>query len=132
MVERSPYAQDIVTTGFVPRAHLGALLRGARAVVFPSFYEGFGLPVAEALACGTPVVASAIPPHFEVAGSAAAAVFFVDPMNVTDITRGLLEITNNATHWKEVALAKGPERAKDFSWTALGGRTATVLRGLPR
>lgn len=130
MIARSPVANDIVTTGFVPRAHLGALLRGAHAMVFPSFYEGFGLPVAEALTCGTPVIASAIPAHFEVAGSAAPAVFFVDPFNVTDIVRGMTEITKSAASWKDVALEYGPQRAQEYSWHALGVRTATALRGL--
>jgi glycosyltransferase involved in cell wall biosynthesis len=130
LVESAHLERDILLLGYVPRAHLGALLRGAEALIFPSFYEGFGLPVLEALACGTPVITSAIPAHFEVVGEAARAVYFVDPFNVTDIKRGLQEIADNQAEWRAEAQRLGPEQAAQFSWKALGQKTAEALRAL--
>ncbi len=73
-------------TGYLPHADLPALYAGARAFVFPTLYEGFGLPLLEAMACGTPVACSSVASLPEVAGDAAA---FFDPLDVDDIAATL-------------------------------------------
>ena len=72
--------------GRVDDDELARLYRGARCLVYPSYYEGFGIPVAEALACGTPVVTSRDSAMAELAGDAAV---LVDPLDVEDIARGI-------------------------------------------
>jgi glycosyltransferase involved in cell wall biosynthesis len=96
---------------YLPRDHLIALIRGARALLFPSIYEGFGLPVIEAMALGTPVVTSNISSLPEVAGDAA---LLVDPYSIEDITRGIRTIEADAD--LRTALAeRGHGQARKFS-----------------
>ena len=75
--------------GALPDAELARMYRGALALVFPSRFEGFGLPVLEAMACGTPVVASAIPPVREIAGAAAE---YVDPNDPSSVAEGIRRV----------------------------------------
>lgn len=87
------------------------VLQGARALVQFSRYEGFGLPALEALACGTPVVASDIPPLVEVLGGAALHV----PLDIAALCYALERITQDRPLSRELS-ARGPERARAFSW----------------
>ncbi len=108
--------------GWVPDAELPALVAGARALVLPSFAEGFGLPVLEAQAAGTPVACSDIPALREAAG--VAAVFF-DPHDTASIGNELNALLENEE--KRGFLRKaGRERAAAFTWRAVAERTATV------
>ncbi|MBI2568423.1 MAG: glycosyltransferase family 4 protein [Candidatus Schekmanbacteria bacterium] len=98
--------------GYIPLEELPLLYNGAMLFVFPSFYEGFGLPVVEAMACGTPVVASnrtAIP---ELAGNAA---LLVDPGNVAELAVAMERLVASAALRRELGHA-GLERAAGFSW----------------
>src|SRR5262249_13035060 len=79
--------------GWVDDALLGTLYRRASALAFPSLYEGFGLPIVEAMAVGTPVITSNFGAMAEVAGDAAE---LVDPLSVDDMRRGLLRVLNDA------------------------------------
>lgn len=88
------------------------LYREARLLIFPSIYEGFGYPPLEAMACGTPVVASNVASIPEVCGDAA---FYINPYDVSDIVRGLKEILNNEK-LSESLIEKGLKRVKLFSW----------------
>jgi alpha-1,3-rhamnosyl/mannosyltransferase len=103
------------------REDLPALYSAASALVFPSLYEGAGIPVLEAQACGCPIVASNIPAIGEFAGD--AAVFF-DPMNVTDIHRAMIEVADDAAA-RERMRRLGLARARDF-------RAMPVVRDLLR
>jgi glycosyltransferase involved in cell wall biosynthesis len=109
--------------GHVERDELAALYRGAACLVFPSRYEGFGLPVLEAMASGTPVVAArggAVP---EVAGSAAVLVEPGDPVELAGgIERALAD--------RERLVAAGLDRVQRFSWTETARRTLEVYREL--
>ena len=102
--------------GYVPKDELVRLYQSAAALLFPSRYEGFGLPVVEAMACGTPVVAAPEPALQEVAGD--AAVFAEDLAD--GVRRALAE--------REQLAAAGLERAKAFSWRETARLTADVYR----
>jgi len=108
--------------GYVPRQDLAALYSLARLCVYPSLYEGFGLPVAEAMACGCPVVTSNVSSLPEVAGDAAV---LVDPRSVEDITDGVAALWTDAARRRELA-ARGQARARCFTWERAARETAAV------
>lgn len=102
----------IVLTGYTADADLPALYGGALAFVFPSLYEGFGLPVLEAMQCGTPVLCSNSSSIPEVGGDAA---LYFDPKNGEEISAAILEVYQNPTLRAELA-GKSLVQAKKFSW----------------
>jgi glycosyltransferase involved in cell wall biosynthesis len=104
--------------GYVPKAELVELYQRAACLVFPSRYEGFGLPVVEAMACGTPVVAAPEPAMQEVAGD--AAIF----------TEDLADGIRRALADRARLSAAGLERAKAFSWRETARITADVYRSV--
>lgn len=112
----------VILTNFVPLEHLILLYNLAHVVAFPSQYEGFGLPVVEAMACGTPVLTSNNSSLGEIAEGAAV---LVDPFDVDDITRGLVEIlvNSNLNDLKQ----KGYERVKKFTWEEVALSSLNVL-----
>ena len=109
----------VILTGFVAQEDLPALYRQAVMLVYPSLYEGFGLPVLEAMACGTPVVTSNTTSLPEVAGDAALTV---DPTHVEEITQAMARLLDDA-FLRERLQQAGLERSKTFTWT----RTAEHL-----
>jgi len=115
--------QDRVKTlGFVEDQYLAGLYSGADALVYPSSYEGFGLPVLEAMRCGTPVITSSVSSLPEVAGDAA---LIVNPTDAGDIARALIEIA--ATHSVRANLRDaGLRRAALFSWEETARQTLAV------
>ncbi len=110
--------------GLVPDAELLPLLRGARALVLPSFAEGFGLPVAEAMAAGTPVACSDLPALREVAGD--AAVFF-DPHDTASLARAVAGLLGDEGR-RDLLRRRGKERAAALTWDAAAERTARLYR----
>jgi glycosyltransferase involved in cell wall biosynthesis len=96
---------------YVSSSNLVSLIRGARAVVFPSLYEGFGLPVLEAMVLGTPVVASGESSLPEIAGDAA---LFVDPYDTDAIARAIVTIVNDSDLRSEF-VRRGRQQAAKFS-----------------
>jgi glycosyltransferase involved in cell wall biosynthesis len=114
----------VVMTGPVDDEDLPALYRGAEAVACVSLYEGFGLPALEAMACGTPVVASRTAAFREVVGDAAITV---DPRDTDRIREGLSHVLER----REVRtglIARGAARAREFDWDVTAARTLKVLR----
>jgi glycosyltransferase involved in cell wall biosynthesis len=99
--------------GFIPFDTLRVFLELATAFVFPSLYEGFGLPPLEAMASGTPVIASAVSSLPEVVGGAA---MLVNPENVFDIARGISEVLLNDVLRQEL-IVRGRKQAAKFSWS---------------
>ncbi len=109
--------------GHVAREDLPALLSGARALVMPSLYEGFGLPVLEAMACGTPVVASNVSSLPEVAGDAA---LLVDPHATEALTEALARVLTDA-ELRQTLRQRGLQRARQFTWQAAAEKVLRVL-----
>ncbi|MFI5198500.1 MAG: glycosyltransferase family 4 protein [Thermoanaerobaculia bacterium] len=114
--------QGAKAVGWVPEKDVPRLVAGARALVLPSFAEGFGLPVLEAQAAGTPVACSDLPALREAAGD--AAVFF-DPHDVTSIAEALGVLLGDEEK-KEFLRKRGRERAAQFTWTRTAERTAGI------
>lgn len=111
--------QRIVLPGFVPDELLPTLYAGADLFVYPSIYEGFGLPVLEALACGVPVITSNVSSLPEVAGDAA---ILVDPLRVEEIRNAMHRVLNDGALAQTLS-EKGKQRASWFTWE----RTAQAM-----
>ena len=116
-VRQSPFAADIRLLGFVPDAALPDLYRAASAFVYPSLYEGFGMPPAEAMACGTPVISSLNGSLAEVVGDAAATI---NPEDVESISGALTRLVTDPELRRKL-VAAGTTQAKKFDWN----KTAT-------
>ena len=109
--------------GEIPDTELATLYRGAQCVVYPSLYEGFGLPVLEAMACGTPVVTSVGTAMEEVAGEAAV---LVDPLDVSAIAEGM----RTAVARRDELVPLGLERARSFTWQRAADDVVELWREL--
>jgi glycosyltransferase involved in cell wall biosynthesis len=108
--------------GAVPRSDLVALMGGASVLAYPSLSEGFGLPVLEAMACGTPVVAARIPPIVEIVGDAA---MLVDPNETADIAEGLRRMLEDSRLRADLA-KRGLAQAAKFSWEQTAAQTMSA------
>lgn len=113
----------VTFSGFVNESDLPGLYTGAKGLLFPSLYEGFGLPVVEAMACGTPVLTSNTTSLPEVAGDAA---ILVSPESESEICAGIQRIVQDNELCAELS-AKGIERTKLFNWDLVAKRTRAVL-----
>ena len=112
--------------GYLPLAEKLSLIAHALAFIFPSFYEGFGLPVLEAFSCGCPVLASSGHSLEEVGKE--AAVYF-DPKNITEISKKIKDLfTSEDARLHYIKL--GFERVKDYSWEKTASSTGKILLGL--
>ncbi|NTV65366.1 MAG: glycosyltransferase family 4 protein [Oscillochloris sp.] len=117
-------ADRVHFSGYLPDEDLPTLLSGALAFVFPSLYEGFGMPVLEAMACGTPVLTSSTSSLPEVAGDAA---LLVDPIDTDAIAAGLVRLVSDPALRAELR-ARGLARAATFTWERCARETLAVLR----
>jgi glycosyltransferase involved in cell wall biosynthesis len=113
--------RNIRIAGQVPLSDLPTFYSGAEALVYPSLYEGFGLPILEAFACGTPVVTSNISSMPEVAGEAAV---LVDPYDITSIADGITRALNGP----KALIEKGFMQVKAFSWEKTARMTLDVYK----
>lgn len=117
--ERLGVIDHIIFPGFVPHDVLPAVYAGAAAFVFPSLYEGFGLPPLEAAACGVPVVTSNVSSMPEVMGQAAE---YVNPEDAADIARGIIRVLADKPYAQRLVQA-GKGRTVDFSWKTCAEET---------
>ncbi len=108
--------------GYVPEEKLPALYSNAQALVFPSLFEGFGLPILDAQACGCPVITSNLSSMPEVGGKGA---LYVDPYSVDDIVKGMVESQKSKVKSKKIKA--GFENIKRFSWEKCARETLKVL-----
>ena len=122
LVRRSPFAQDIRAMGFVADADLPAWYRAATVCVYPSLFEGFGLPPLEAMACGCPVLASSIGAVGEVCAGAAATA---NPLDVDDLTTQLTRLATDEARRAELRAA-GLVRAQEFDWRRTAAATLEI------
>lgn len=126
-VEELGLTSQVIFTGFVPEADLPLLYNGARAFVFPSIYEGFGLPPLEALQTGLPVLISTAPALVEVMGEAGLAIPSTD---TPAWTAALHQILTDGTLRQDLS-QRGRQRARQFSWETCARQTlATYQRAL--
>jgi glycosyltransferase involved in cell wall biosynthesis len=121
-------ASRVVFPGFVEEADLPALLNGATAFVYPSEYEGFGLPVLEAMSCGAPVITTNVSSLPEVAGDAG---LLVPPGDVEALYGALRRVLSEPTLREEMK-HKGLERAAQFSWMRTAQETVDVYHHVVR
>lgn len=105
-------AKDVSFLGYVPDADLPGLYSNADCFIYPSFYEGFGLPPLEAMSCGCPVIVSRVASLPEVCGKSA---IYIDPYSVVSIARGIQEVISDPQKRDKLALA-GLETARKFTW----------------
>ncbi len=121
-IDKANLSNRIHLTGYVPENDLLKLYRYAKVFVYPSLYEGFGLPVIEAMSCNTPVVASNIPVMKEIADGAAV---LIDPYNSDDIASGIRKIISNPAFADDLR-KRGLKRASNFSWLETAKQTLSV------
>lgn len=115
-------SKDIIKTGFADDEEVPYLLNGADVFVYPSFYEGFGMPTLEAMACGTPVVTSNSSALPEICADAAK---YCNPQDPKDIAQKILEFISSEDKRKEYS-KKGLKRASEFSWNKCAKKTLSV------
>ncbi len=124
LASQAGIAERLVFLGNIKEDDLPAVYRGALAVAYISLYEGFGLPPLEAMACGTPVIASNVTSIPEVVGDAA---LLVDPLEIEEIAYGIRQLTEDNL-LRESFRQAGLKRAKMFSWDRTAELTWNVLK----
>jgi glycosyltransferase involved in cell wall biosynthesis len=127
-LEETDVRDSVVLTGYVPESDLPALYSGALCFVYPSYFEGFGLPPLEAMKCGVPVIVGNATSLPEVVGDAALKV---DPFDISAITAAMDQLINNSELRRELSV-KGQARAKMFDWNDTARRTLAVYEQVYR
>ncbi len=124
LLEEFSNNNNIYRLGFVSDSDLVAIYNLATVYCQPSFYEGFGFPVLEAMACGTPVIASKTQALVEIAGDAA---LYVDPKNPKDMASGISKVIRDIKLQK-ILVKKGKEKVREYSWEKTGKEMIEVYK----
>jgi len=127
-IDRLQLGAQVILTGSISDEELVCILNAARLLVQPSFYEGFGLPVLEAMACGTPVVSSNAASLPEVVGDAG---LLVDPHDVEGMAEAIEMVLTDSRLWHELR-QRGLARAQMYSWQETAKQTLEIYRSLSR
>jgi glycosyltransferase involved in cell wall biosynthesis len=125
-IDQSPIRERLCFTGYLSDKDLRALYSSCVAMVYPSIYEGFGLPPLEAMACGAAVIAGRIPALEETLGPAAV---LVESLDVDALARSIRQVIEDEDH-RQALQTKGLERAQMFSWAKTAGLTLDLYRQL--
>ena len=118
--------EDVIFTGYVPEEDRPKLMSAAEVFVFPSFFEGFGMPVVEAQACGTPVIASNTTSLPEAVGDGGV---LVDPKNISQLAEALEEVLSSGS-LREKLVKKGLANARRFNWEDSGAKIVRIFNSL--
>lgn len=124
LVEELNLKEKVRFLDYVPYADLPALYSGASVFVYPSYYEGFGLPILEAMACGTPVATSTRSSLSEICGN---SVLSAEPKNVKEMALKILQILDDRNLSKAL-IHRGLERVKFFSWSQTASKILKVMQ----
>jgi glycosyltransferase involved in cell wall biosynthesis len=123
-VKKLSLDKDVIFTDYIHESDKHGLIKGAKAFVLPSFWEGFGMDVINALACGTPVIVSRVASLPEVAGDAGV---YVDPNNIKSISEALRKVLLMPQTEYNMLIKAGLKQAKRFSWDKSAEKTLNVL-----
>jgi len=121
-LKQSPFANRIHLPGYLSDAQVHALYNKAEAYIFPSLFEGFGLPILEAMACGCPVITSNVSSMPEIAGDAA---LLIDPNDLEEMTDAILKVATDRELNKQLR-QNGNQRIKKFSWKQCAEETHKI------
>jgi glycosyltransferase involved in cell wall biosynthesis len=127
-IENSGYKEDIILTDFIEEEDLPLVFSAAEVFVYPSLFEGFGLPPLEAMACGCPVVTSNVSSIPEIVGDAGV---LINPDNEEEMLKAIVSIISDA-NIRENMRRKGLDRARHFSWEAAARKTLKVYEAVHR
>jgi len=119
---------QVLFPGRVAEEDKAALISGAVALLLPSLYEGFGLPVVEAMQCGTPVICSNTSSQPEVAGEAA---LLVDPTNIGELAQAMWRLLDDA-NLRQMLVERGYTQAQKFSWATCAAQVLSILESVPQ
>lgn len=123
LLERFPSEERVHYLGYIPHDHRAAIMRGAKTMIFPAIYEGFGLPVLEAMACGVPVVSSHTSSIPELAGG---SIPLINPYNSQEITAAVEQIMSSP-ELRQKIIENGLKQAQEFTWQASAKATLKHL-----
>jgi glycosyltransferase involved in cell wall biosynthesis len=125
-LKNADFSERVRLVGYLADDDLRALYSSCRVFVYPSLYEGFGLPLLEAMACGAPVITSDIPSIRETVGDVA---LLVSPTDVNELARGIVKLLENPAE-REQRSAMGKQHASKFSWEKAAASTLDIYRRL--
>lgn len=123
-IEKSPYKKDIILTGYVSQAEKEKLLENADIFLFPSFYEGFGMPILEAQKMGIPIITSNVSSMPEIAGEGGA--LFVDPKNTEDIANAIKKLAED-DNLRQNLIKQGKKNTEKYTWEKCAKKTLDFL-----
>lgn len=121
-IHKSGLEEQVYFTGYIPKVHLPYLYSMADLFVFPSFYEGFGIPPLEAMACGTPVLATRTGAVYEVTAGVCA---YTDPYDPNDIAAGIDKCINDG-QWRKESVEAGKKHSATFTWEKAWNETLKI------
>lgn len=126
MIKKYDSEREIIFTGYVDEADKAALVSAASVFCFPSFYEGFGIPVLEAMSSGVPVIASKIPPHQEITGG---ATLLFNPYDSKELAEKISRILQN-NEIRDDLIGKGKIQVKKFSWIITAEKVKKIFESM--